>query len=185
MLRRLALVLPLALVAATPLPAMEKGELEFALGADYYLLDSNAGLDNTLGPRARFGFAVSDRVELELAYRRIDTEDGFGDAAEYEPTIDVATLDAVWSFGDQGFQPFGLLGLGYGDGSYVVEEGKKILMVDDSGPVAQLGVGCRWRISRHFAVRVDAALAGWKFGDETFTNLSAGLDFAVLFGKPK
>lgn len=185
MLRRLALVLPLALVATTPLSAMEKGELEFALGADYHLFDSNAGLDNTLAPRARFGFAVSDRVELELAYRRIDTKDSFGDAAELEPKIDLATLDAVWSFGEEDFQPFGLLGLGYGDGSYVAEDGKKIVMIDDSGPVAQLGVGCRWRLGRRFAVRVDAAVSGWKFGDETFTNLSAGIDFAVVFGKPK
>jgi hypothetical protein len=184
-LRRLALILPLALLAATPLPAMEKGELEFALGADYYLFDTNSGLDNTMAPRARFGFAVSDRVELELAYRPIETKDGFGDAAELEPKIDLATLDAVWSFGEEGFQPFGLLGLGYADGSYVTEQGNKIVMLDESGPAAQLGVGCRWRISRRFAVRVDALVSGWKFGDETFTHLSAGVDLAVVFGKPK
>ena len=83
MLRRLALILPLALLAATPLPAMEKGELEFALGADYYLFDSNAGLDNTLAPRVRFGFAVSDRVELELAYHQVKTKDGFKDVSSF------------------------------------------------------------------------------------------------------
>jgi hypothetical protein len=164
---------------------MEKGELEFALGADYHLFDTNAGLDNALAPRVRFGFAVSDRVELELAYRQIKTKDGYGDAADFEPKLDVATLDAVWSFGEESFQPFGLLGLGYTDGAYVTEEGRNIVMIDDSGAVAQLGVGCRWRIGRRFAVRVDAMLAGWKLGDETFTNLSAGLDFAVVFGKPK
>jgi hypothetical protein len=184
-LRRLVVILPLVLLSITPLAAMQKGELEFALGADYYLFDSDAGLDNTLAPRARFGFAVSDRVELELAYRRVDTKDSFGEAAEFEPKTDLATLDAVWSFGEDEFQPFGLLGLGWADGDYVLEEGKNIDMLSGSGYVGQLGVGCRWRIGRRFAVRVDALLHAWNLEDETFTHLSAGIDFSVLFGKAK
>ena len=184
MFRRLAAILSLALLAVTPLSAMQKGELEFALGTDYYLFDSTAGLDNTLVPRVRFGFAVSDRVELELAYRRVDTKDSFGDAAELEPKVDLATLDAVWAFGDDEFQPFALLGVGWGDGNYVVET-EKILMESGTGFVGQLGVGCRWRIGRRFAVRVDAMISGWNLEDESFINLSAGLDFAVLFGKAK
>jgi hypothetical protein len=186
--RRLVLVTTAAsvLLTAAPALALEKGELEFAVGADYVLMDRKTGLRDGLGYRGRFGWMFSDRVGVELLYRYYDTEDRFGEAAKFESELELAALNMVFAFGEQGFQPVFLLGAGWADGGWVIEEStNKYDQVLDSGFYWQLGAGVRFRLHRRVGLRVDLLGSRVDLANLAATNLSAGLDVSVIFGKPK
>jgi hypothetical protein len=184
--RRTAVILSLSLLIPATTLALEKGEFEVGLGADFHHLDDSLGLQNPLAGHVRLGWSFRDNMSLEAIYYMASTEDDFGDAAEYDVDLNMATLNLVWGFGEETYQPFVLLGFGYIDSGVVLEPASfEFEYLEDSSFLWQLGLGCRWRLSRHLGIRVQFLGSRTDLADKGLTNLSAGVDLSWIWGKAK
>jgi hypothetical protein len=182
--RRIAVILSLSLLIPATALALEKGEFEVGLGVDFHHLDDSLGLQNPLAGHVRLGWSFRDNMSLEAIYYQASTKDDFGDAAEYDVDLSMATVNLVWGFGEETYQPFALVGFGYIDSGVVLEPASfEFEYLEENSFLWQLGLGCRWRLSPHLGIRVQFLGSRADLANKGLTNLSAGVDVSWIWGK--
>ncbi|MEM9598255.1 MAG: DUF6326 family protein [Acidobacteriota bacterium] len=169
----------MALAAATPSAAQQKGQFEIGLGIAALELDDKLGGDTGLGLEVRFGYSVTDRFQIELQHSSA--------SSILDGSFRATSLNGLFFFGEARRKviPYALLGVGRADARLddVLRFGDAEASTDDATALrAALGARLSLGADKRTSMRLElTALREDAFGDDA-THLGLSSTFLWRLG---
>jgi len=151
------MVIPLILSASALEAKNREKAWEFSGLVTHIDGDSGSGVDNALGPEARIGYNISDRIEAELVLDFASGETAGRDASYMRSTVNVTgnfltDRETPWI-------PYVTAGLGvitHTIDATTDSSGNDVLESYDAAAILSLGVGTRYFWSDNWGGRMEA-----------------------------